>query len=132
MVSGAIAHAFDSDSDVAINRVHDKSVTVANLTHIVTIQLESLRARLAGRRISLLVTDAALSWLATDGFDPAFGARPLKRTIQREISDPASVLILQGEVGDGDTLVVDAIDGHIAVAVEGVSDRPTDHDGDSA
>ena len=119
-----------------INRVDDiirfRALTEANLTHIVTIQLESLRARLAGRRISLSVTAAALSWLATDGFDPAFGARPLKRTIQREISDPASVLILQGEVGDGDTLVVDAIDGHIAVTVEGVSDRPTNHDGDSA
>ena len=53
--------------------------------------------------------------LAHEGYDPAFGARPLKRVIQREIGDPAAVLILDGKVGDGDTITVDVADGQLTV-----------------
>jgi ATP-dependent Clp protease ATP-binding subunit ClpB len=104
-----------------INRVDDiirfRPLTEADLGRIVTIQLERLRARLADRRIALQVSDAALAQLAHDGYDPTFGARPLKRVIQREVSDPAAMLVLEGKVGDGDTLVVDAASGQITLSV---------------
>ena len=73
--------------------------------------LERIPRRLADRRITLEVTDAAAALLAHEGYDPAFGARPLKRVIQREIGDRAAMLVLEGKVGEGDTIVVDAVDG---------------------
>ena len=93
-----------------INRVDDiirfRSLTEADLERIVGIQLERLRSRLTARRITLDVDESAMAQLAREGYDPAFGARPLKRIIQREIGDPASVLILDGSVVDGDTIAV--------------------------
>ena len=95
-----------------INRVDDiirfRALTEADLERIVKIQLESVRKRLADRRITLDVDDGAMAQLAREGFDPAFGARPLKRVIQREIGDKASMLILGGEVGEGGTIAVSA------------------------
>jgi ATP-dependent Clp protease ATP-binding subunit ClpB len=97
-----------------INRVDDiirfRALTEADLEHIVKIQLESVRKRLADRRITLDVDDAAMAQLAREGFDPAFGARPLKRVIQREIGDKASMLILGGDVVEGGTIAVRAGD----------------------
>ena len=97
-----------------INRVDDiirfRALTEADLTRIVTIQLERLKDRLTERRIGLEVTDAAMERLAHEGYDPAFGARPLKRVIQRQIGDAAAMMILGGQIGDGDTLRVDAGD----------------------
>ena len=102
-----------------INRVDDiirfRSLTEDDLSQIVTIQLESLRARMAARRITLQVTPLAMALLAHQGFDPAFGARPLKRVLQRQISDPAAVLILEGKVTEGDTVIVDGVDDTITV-----------------
>ena len=66
-------------------------------------------------RITLEVDDTAMVQLAHEGYDPSFGARPLKRVIQREISDPVAVLILEGKVGDGDTVRVEVVDGRITV-----------------
>ena len=103
-----------------INRVDDiirfRSLTEDDLTHIVTIQLEHLRKRMAERRLTLNVTDAAMAQLAHDGYDPSFGARPLKRVIQREISDPAALLILEGKAVEGDTVTVDSVDGQITIS----------------
>ncbi|MGA9276363.1 ATP-dependent Clp protease ATP-binding subunit, partial [Ilumatobacter sp.] len=103
-----------------INRVDDiirfRSLTEADLEHIVGIQLERLHKRLADRRITLDVDESAMAQLARDGYDPSFGARPLKRIIQREIGDPASLLILDGSVGDGDTIVVTAGDDALDVS----------------
>ncbi len=103
-----------------INRVDDiirfRSLTEDDLTHIVTIQLAHLRKRMAERRLILNVTDAAMAQLAHDGYDPSFGARPLKRVIQREISDPAALLILEGKAVEGDTVTVDSVDGHITIS----------------
>jgi ATP-dependent Clp protease ATP-binding subunit ClpB len=65
-----------------------------------------LRKRLAGRRIELNVTEAALHLLAAKGYDPSFGARPLKRIIQREIGDPLALRLLEGKYGEGDTVTV--------------------------
>jgi ATP-dependent Clp protease ATP-binding subunit ClpB len=78
------------------------------IARIVEIQLGYLRRRLAARRIELEVTDAARNLLGREGYDPTFGARPLKRTIQRLVQDPLSLRLLQREVNDGDTVTVDA------------------------
>jgi len=98
-----------------VNRVDDiirfRSLTPADLTHIVELQLQTWRQRLEDRRIGLSVSPAAMELLATEGFDPAFGARPLKRIIQREIGDRAAILILEGQVSDGGTIAVDTTTG---------------------
>ena len=102
-----------------INRIDEiirfRSLTQDDLAHIVMIQLENLRERLLARRISIEVTPAAVALLAAVGFDPDFGARPLKRVIQREIGDRASVLILEGKVGEDGAIIVDAIDNQIVL-----------------
>ncbi len=102
-----------------INRVDEiirfRSLTEADLQHIVGIQLGSLRKRMGDRRLALEVTEAAMTRLAHEGYDPSFGARPLKRVIQRVISDPVAALILEGKVGDGDTITVDVIDDQLVV-----------------
>ena len=103
-----------------INRIDEiirfRSLTQEDLAHIVMIQLEKLRERLLARRITLEVTPAAVALLAAVGFDPDFGARPLKRVIQREIGDRASVLILEGKVGEDSAIVVDAVDDQIVLS----------------
>ena len=95
-----------------INRVDDivrfRELTQDDLRRIVDIQLRTITERLAARRITLEVTDDAEEALAREGFDPAFGARPLKRVIQREIADKLALAILEGTYGEGDTVVVDA------------------------
>ena len=95
-----------------INRIDDiirfRPLTEADLERIVKVQLARLVQRLADRRITLDIDDGAMAQLAREGFDPAFGARPLKRVIQREIGDKASLLILGGDVGDGGTISVRA------------------------
>ena len=102
-----------------INRLDEivtfRSLSQADLAHIVDIQLDLLRGRLADRRISLEVTDAARATLAEQGYDPVFGARPLKRLIQRELGDKLAVAILEGKVADGDTATIDTIDGVLAL-----------------
>jgi len=78
-----------------------------DLTHIVDLQVAALSKRLAVRRITLQVSDAAREWLAVTGYDPAFGARPLRRLVQSAIGDALARELLSGEVRDGDTVVVD-------------------------
>src|SRR5881296_3881545 len=78
------------------------------IARIVDIQLGHLRRRLAARRIELEVTDGARALLGREGYDPTFGARPLKRTIQRLVQDPLSLKLLRRELSDGDTITVDA------------------------
>lgn len=103
-----------------INRVDDivrfRALEESDLAGIVEIQLEHLRGRLADRRINLDVTDAALQKLASDGYDPAFGARPLKRLIQREVGDRLSMSILQGEIAEDSTVTLDVDDGEFRVS----------------
>jgi ATP-dependent Clp protease ATP-binding subunit ClpB len=97
-----------------INRVDEivrfRALEESDLEHIVDIQLEILRARLAERRMALEVTDAARAKLAHDGYDPAFGARPLKRLIQKEVGDRLAMAILEGRVADGDAVTLDVDD----------------------
>ena len=94
-----------------LNRI-DELITfdplgLADLEHIVDLQLAKVRERLAERRITLEVTPAAMERLALDGFDPAFGARPLKRLIQHQIVDRAANEIVGGNLAEGDTIVID-------------------------
>jgi ATP-dependent Clp protease ATP-binding subunit ClpB len=77
------------------------------LGSIVDLQVQALASRLTARRITLDVTDAAREWLALTGFDPAYGARPLRRLIQSAIGDALARALLSGEVADGDRVVVD-------------------------
>jgi len=103
-----------------INRVDEiirfQALTEGDLAKIVDIQLDRWRQRLAERRIELDISAAAMAHLAREGFDPAFGARPLKRIIQREIGDRAAMLLLEGKVLDGGEIHVDATpDGELAV-----------------
>jgi ATP-dependent Clp protease ATP-binding subunit ClpB len=77
------------------------------IKQIVEIQLRDLRKRLEERKITLELTDAARELLAREGFDPVYGARPLRRTIQKEIIQPLAMRLLRGELRDGDTIVVD-------------------------
>jgi ATP-dependent Clp protease ATP-binding subunit ClpB len=102
-----------------INRVDDiirfRSLSEDDLARIVELQLAHLDARLASRRVGLDVTDEARHYLAREGFDPAFGARPLKRVIQREIADRVANAILEGKVGEGDTVVIAVQDGALTL-----------------
>jgi len=94
-----------------VNRIDDivrfRPLTETDLVSIVDIQLAGLGTRLAERRLSLVVTDEAKEALAAKGFDPAFGARPLKRLIQREIGDRLALAVLEGRYLEGDTVTVD-------------------------
>jgi len=94
-----------------LNRVDETivfhSLSEEHLKRIVEIQLDRLRARLAERHISLQLTDAARLYLVRSGYDPSFGARPLKRAIQKEIETPLARLVLAGEVRDGQNIEVD-------------------------
>jgi ATP-dependent Clp protease ATP-binding subunit ClpB len=100
-----------------LNRV-DETVIFQQLSReqigeIVTIQLQRVRARLADRKLKLELTPAALEFLGNEGFDPVYGARPLKRTIQRRILDPLSLELLEGRFHEGDTIRVDAQGGKL-------------------
>ncbi len=86
-----------------------------DMTAIVDIQLGLLEKRLAVRKIGLEVDDAARKWLADRGYDPVYGARPLKRVIQKELQDPLAELLLSGEVMDGDTIKVTADENGLVV-----------------
>ncbi|MFB2531711.1 ATP-dependent chaperone ClpB [Paracoccus sp. p3-h83] len=83
-------------------------LTRDNMDGIVRIQLRLLEARLAQRKIALNLDEAALKWLADAGYDPVYGARPLKRVIQRNLQDPLAEMILGGEVMDGSTVAISA------------------------
>src|SRR3712207_2587013 len=95
-----------------LNRLDDvvvfRALGTEELAGIVDIQIGVLARRLAARRLTLTVTDAAREWLAINGFDPVYGARPLRRLVQSAIGDPLARSPLAGEIRDGDEVVVDA------------------------
>jgi len=102
-----------------LNRLDDvvifDALSLEELGRIVELQVGAFARRLEDRRITLDVTEAAREWLALEGFDPAYGARPLRRLVQREIGDRLARLLLAGEVTDGDTVVVDRSEGGLAL-----------------
>ncbi|EAV45849.1 endopeptidase Clp ATP-binding chain B, clpB [Stappia aggregata IAM 12614] len=91
----------------------------SQMADIVKIQLERLRALLSDRKITLKLDDGALGWLAQKGYDPAYGARPLKRVIQKEVQDPLAEKLLAGEILDGQTIEVSAGSDRLMFQVEG-------------
>jgi ATP-dependent Clp protease ATP-binding subunit ClpB len=101
-----------------LNRIDEiiefKPLTREEIADIVELQLARLRERLAEREVSLELTDAAKEVIVEEGWDPSFGARPLKRAIQRLIENPLAQHLLEGEFAAGDTLLVDAENGEIA------------------
>ena len=107
-VMEAVKRAFKPEF---INRLDDELIfdplSAEQLKSIVSIQVGTLAERLAARRLILDVTDDAQSWLAEHGYDPAYGARPLRRLIQKAIGDQLAKKLLAGEVRDGDTVRVD-------------------------
>ena len=109
-----------------LNRIDEivvfKELSREQIGEIVELQLARLRDRLAERRIDLELTDAAKEALAEAGWDPAYGARPLKRAIQRLVENPLALRLLEGDFADGDRVVVDASDGELDVR-EGGRDR---------
>ena len=101
----------------------------ANMDGIVDIQLAQLKRRLAERKIALELDEGARKWLADEGYDPVFGARPLKRVIQRALQNPLAELLLAGDVKDGDTIPISAgADGLIIGDRLGTSERPRPDD----
>ena len=111
-VMGAVRAAFKPEF---VNRLDDivifEALSPAELGAIVDIQVGGLDRRLAERRLVVEVTDAARQWLGERGYDPMYGARPLRRLMQREIDDRLARALLAGEVRDGDTVVVDVAPG---------------------
>ncbi len=108
-----------------LNRIDDvitfNPLSIAAMEPIVGLQLDAVRKRLADRRISLEVTPAALERLAIDGYDPVYGARPLKRLIQRQVTDRVAMEIIEGRIGDGAKVTVDLDpEGEYAVSIEEV------------
>jgi ATP-dependent Clp protease ATP-binding subunit ClpB len=100
-----------------LNRIDEmvefRPLSREQLAGIVGLQLTRLRARLAERGLTLELTDAAKEALADAGWDPAYGARPLKRAIQRLLENPLARRLLEGDFEDGDTIQVDAQDGEL-------------------
>ena len=111
-IMAAVKSAFKPEF---INRLDDvvvfEPLSQEQLVGIVDIQLGALAQRLSERRLTLRVSDAGKSWLADRGYDPAFGARPLRRLIQQAIGDKLAKKLLAGDVRDGDTVHVDVADG---------------------
>ena len=87
----------------------------SEMKRIVDIQLRHLQSLLADRKITLEVDDKAKTWLGNTGYDPVYGARPLKRVIQRQLQNPLASMLLSGKIKDGDTVKVTVLDGQIAV-----------------
>jgi ATP-dependent Clp protease ATP-binding subunit ClpB len=93
----------------------------AQMGGIVRIQLQRLEKLLADRRITLDITDPAIDWLADAGYDPVYGARPLKRSIQRHLQDPLATAVLEGRIQDGERVKVTVADGQLQIAPEGLA-----------
>jgi ATP-dependent Clp protease ATP-binding subunit ClpB len=102
-----------------LNRVDDiilfSRLDRTQLREIVEIQLRGVRDRLAARKLTLRITEQAIDAIAAEGYDPTYGARPLKRVIQRRLQDPIAMAILEGRFSEGDSVLVDANDGQITI-----------------
>jgi len=115
-VMGAVRAAFKPEF---LNRLDDivlfDALSLEEIGQIVDLQVELLGRRLADRRLTLDVSEGAREWLALEGYDPAYGARPLRRLVQKEIGDRLARGLLAGDIHDGDTLHVDLADGGLTV-----------------
>jgi ATP-dependent Clp protease ATP-binding subunit ClpB len=102
-----------------LNRVDEivlfKPLTLAEIEQIVDLLLDDLRNRLAERRITLQITEPARRFIADQGFDPAYGARPLRRFIAREVETRVARALLRGDVAEGGVISVDVVDGELTI-----------------
>ncbi len=107
-----------------LNRIDEivifKSLGREEIVQIVDLLVEEVQERLSDRGISIELTERAKEWIAEKGFDPAFGARPLRRTVQRYVETPLARKVLAGEIGDGGRLTVDAVEGEIVFDIASV------------
>jgi ATP-dependent Clp protease ATP-binding subunit ClpC len=98
-----------------LNRIDEiitfKPLTVEDVERIVDLQMKEIQERLSESHVTVLLTGASRKWLAREGFDPAFGARPLRRALQKYVESPLSVKMLKGEVRSGDVVTVDWVEG---------------------
>jgi ATP-dependent Clp protease ATP-binding subunit ClpB len=112
------------DETIIFDRLQRK-----DMDGIVDIQMARLLKRLAARKIELALDDGARMWLAEEGYDPVFGARPLKRVIQRALQNPLAEMLLAGDIKDGDTVPVSAgSDGLLIGEKVGASNKPKPDD----
>jgi ATP-dependent Clp protease ATP-binding subunit ClpB len=118
MVLAAVRDAFKPEF---LNRLDEivvfDALTPLDLAQIVDLQVDHLRRRLAGRRLELEVTAEARAWLASTGYDPVYGARPLRRLVQSAVGDQLARALLSGEIHDGDRVVVGLAEGGSALAI---------------
>ncbi|MCI0431223.1 MAG: AAA family ATPase, partial [Rhodospirillales bacterium] len=118
-VMGVVRHAFRPEF---LNRLDEillfRRLGRREMADIVEIQIERLKRLLTERKITLELEDAAKAWLADAGYDPVYGARPLKRVIQRELQNPLAQMILEGSVPDGSTVQIGAKDGRLQITPE--------------
>ena len=125
MTSNLVGEPIDYFKPEFVNRIDEivrfRKLEMSDLGAIVEIQLQHLIERMTSRRITLAVTPAARVLLAESGYDADFGARPLKRLIQKTVSDAAALLILDGKAAEGDTIVVDVTDGEFSVTVSNLA-----------
>ncbi|MBO6835277.1 MAG: ATP-dependent chaperone ClpB [Alphaproteobacteria bacterium] len=114
LVMGVVRQAFRPEF---LNRLDEillfRRLTRDNMTGIVDIQLDRLRGLLTDRKITLDLSKDALMWLGNAGYDPVYGARPLKRVIQKHLQNPLASMILEGSIAEGDTVNVTAGEGHL-------------------
>ena len=125
MTSNLVGEPIDYFKPEFVNRIDEivrfRKLEMSDLGAIVEIQLQHLIERMTSRRITLAVTPAARVLLAERGYDADFGARPLKRLIQKTVSDAAALLILDGKAAEGDTIVVDVAEGEFSVSVSNLA-----------
>jgi ATP-dependent Clp protease ATP-binding subunit ClpB len=121
LVMGVVRSAFRPEF---LNRLDEillfRRLTRAHMGAIVDIQLDRLRALLEDRKITLDVDEAALMWLGNMGYDPSYGARPLKRVIQKYLQNPLATMLLEGKIADGETVTVGVGDGNLVLNGEAV------------
>ncbi len=112
-----------------LNRIDEviifSPLTLEQVEKIVDLQMQEIRERLSDEGLTVELTDAARKWLAREGFDPAFGARPLRRTLQRYVESPLAVQLLRGQFQAGDTVVVDVVDNQIVFNRQPAPDQAT-------
>jgi len=115
-----------------LNRIDDvilfHRLDQSQIERIVELQLRQLEARLANRRLGLHVLPTARAWLADQGYDPVYGARPLRRVLQRQLGDRIATAVLRGEFSEGDTIVVDAGEEGLSLSRESGSETPPDQE----
>ena len=103
-----------------LNRIDEivifRKLDPAQLREIVGLMLDATRTRLAAREVSFHASDAAIEWLAEHGYEPEYGARPLRRLIQREVDDRIADLFVSGELTDGGGVIVDVANGALTVS----------------